>query len=249
MVKVVIIEDEPAALRRLQRLILELRPNWGITGTADSISSGIDLIDEADFELIFSDIQLSDGQCFDIFSKTNNQKPIIFITAYDKYAIKAFDFNSIHYLLKPIKPEQLLMAIQKFEQSEVHSFANHAPLFNKGIYKQPTQLLSKIGNKSNLISVENIAAIVFEDRATIAIMENGSHHLLDQSLDKLEEYLSSDLFFRISRQMIVAKSAVKHFSNFTSNRLILETHPILESKAIVSKDRVPSFRKWIAPEI
>jgi len=244
MVKVIILEDEPSAYRRVKRMIAEIRPNWDIVGHADSVSGGYELVRNTEFDLIFSDIQLSDGTCFELFSKAGVDIPVIFITAYDRHAIKAFEFNSVHYLMKPIKVEQLHEAIQKFENQRLMNYNDQESLFDhSGILSD--KILSKLGNKTTVIETEDIAYAYYEDRATFAVDGSGKRHFLDPSLDKLQEYLSSDQFYRINRQQIVSRSSIKSFVSYTSDRLLLELNIDTSIKFIVSKDKTPDFRRWL----
>ena len=119
MVKIIIFEDEPAALRRIKRLIKGIRPDYKLVGDADNIADGVALLNKTDCQLILSDIQLSDGLCFEIFEKTKSRIPVIFITAYNEYAIKTFDYNGIHYLVKPLAKEKLHKALNKFEEQKI----------------------------------------------------------------------------------------------------------------------------------
>ena len=243
MTRLIIFEDEPNALRRLIRLIKEIRPEWTLVDSADSVAKGIELAKKGNFDLIVTDIQLSDGNCFEILKKSNVSTPVIFITAFDEYAIKAFDFNSIHYLLKPIKIEQLHQAFQKFEQNKINSFSDQSALFESETEFQK-KLLSKVGNTTAVIDYSNIALILHLDRMTKAYLYNGEKFLLDQSLDKLEEFLPSNVFFRINRQVIVSRQSVIKFSTYSSDRLILDTLPEIDEELIVSKEKTPRFRRW-----
>lgn len=244
MIRLIIIEDEPSALRRLKRLVSEIRPHWEIVNTADSVARGIEVVRLQNFDLILSDIQLSDGTCFEIFTRSNISAPVIFITAYDEFAIRAFEFNSIHYLLKPVKIEQLHHAFRKFEQNQLSSFSAQAPLFEpeQGFQKK---LLSKVGNTTVVIDFSDVAYIYHQQRATKAVLFNGKKHLLDQSLDKLQQYLPEEQYFRINRQAIVNRDAVKKFSSYSSDRILLTTDPAGDQELIVSKEKTPEFKRWL----
>ena len=119
MHKILILEDEPSALQRLSRMINEIRPEYQIVNTADNLEDAEKILTTENYDLILSDIELSDGNCFDVFEKTDPKKPIIFITAYNDYAIKAFKYNGIHYLLKPINYEDLTQAFVKYEKNTI----------------------------------------------------------------------------------------------------------------------------------
>lgn len=244
MIKYIIFEDEPATLRRLQRKIAKLRPDWFCVSTADGIQSGLPLL-KMEFDLIFSDIHLADGHCFELLKQAQTQTPVIFTTAYDKYAIKAFEFNSIHYLLKPVTDEDLFAAIQKFEKLP-GSFANTEML--KEAEDMPLQetLVSSVGNKSTVLSIRDIAYIHYQDRITWVVLFDQKSYPVDYALDRLMEYLPSEQFFRINRQAIVHKKAVRHFTKVSSNRLKLEMKIDSTVELIVSKESTRGFKAWIS---
>lgn len=244
MTKLILFEDEPNALRRLKRMISEIRPDWSIVNSADCISDGIKIANEENYDLIVSDIQLSDGTCFDILKKAEIATPVIFITAFDEYAIKAFDFNSIHYLLKPIKLEQLHLAFQKFEQNKMHRYSEQSALFESESDFEK-KLLSKVGNTTAVIDYSNIAFVTHFEKMTKAYVFTEDKYLLDQSLDRLEEFLPHNQFFRINRQVIVNKRSINTFSSYSSDRIILTTSPSIAQELIVSKEKTPKFRRWM----
>lgn len=243
MTRYIIIEDEPAARRRLKRMVSELRPDWECTGTADSKDACIQLFKTAEYELIISDIELSDGTCFEVL-KQSADVPVIFITAYDRYAIKAFDFNGIHYLLKPVNSQQLNAALHKFEKQPA-SLATTSLLDISAKDELPMSIVSKIGNQSTLIQIDEIAYIYHEDRTTMAYLSNGASHILDQNLESLKEYLPENRFFRINRQAIVQKDTVRKFKGISSNRLELTLHIETRHELVVSKENSKLFKDWL----
>ena len=243
MIKYIIIEDEPAALRRLKRLVTQLRKDWLCVGTADSISTAKKILKTQEYDLILSDIELSDGTSFELFD-SEIKTPIIFITAYDAYAIKAFDFNSIYYLLKPINEEKLNIALTKFERhpsqfnnSKIISQANHSDLSKT--------IISRIANKSTLIHIDQIAYCYSEKRTTKAFLFSGKFYHLDQSLETLNQFLPSQQFFKINRQAILNKAAVIQFTRIASNRLLIKIELRAEHELIVSKEKSKPFKEWL----
>lgn len=244
MIKYIIFEDEPATLRRLQRKIAKVRPDWFCVSTADGIKSGLPLL-KMEFDLIFSDIHLADGHCFDLLKQAQTQAPVIFTTAYDQYAIKAFEFNSIHYLLKPITDEDLFAAIQKFEQRP-GSFANTDLIKAAGDDNFQETLVSTVGNKTTMLSIHDIAYIHYQDRITWVVLFDQKSYAVDSSLDRLMEYLPNDQFFRINRQAIVHKKGVRHFTKASSNRLNLELKIASTVELVVSKESCRGFKAWIS---
>jgi len=245
MINLCILEDEPAAQRRLKRMITDLRPEWNIGAIRDSVESGKQLLQDKTFDLILSDIQLSDGTCFEIFKKLHLKTPVIFITAYDEYALSAFDFNSIHYLVKPITPEALHLAFSKFEQNALGSAEKILDLYSDEEHSLQFKILSKVGNKTVLIDPGDISFIYAANRMTKCVLFDGKSHFIDQSLDKLMAYLPADDFFRISRQYIVQFKAVNTYEKYSSNRLLLHIDPASTHELIVSKEKSSTFKRWI----
>lgn len=243
MIRYIIIEDEPAARRRLKRMISELRPEWDCAGTADSKNACIALFRSTEYDLIVSDIELSDGTCFEVLNQSLNV-PVIFITAYDRYAIKAFDFNSIHYLLKPVNLQQLNVALHKFER-QPSSLATSSLLDISSSDELPMSLVSRVGNQSTLIHIDDIAYIYYEDRTTMAYLSNGTSHILDQNLESLKEYLPENRFYRINRQAMVQKDKIRKFKGISSNRLELTLHPETRHILVVSKENSRLFKDWL----
>lgn len=247
MIRLILLEDEPAALRRLQRLVREIRPAWEVVGTADSVEAGEALIRTGAFDLILTDIHLSDGLFFDIVQRMSIDKPVIFITAYDEYAIRAFRLNSVHYLVKPLDADALNEAFNKFEKSQLTRPEDVARLLEQAPEPRSSpRLLSRVGNRTQVIDAEDIAMIYTARRMTRAVLFSGKEHLLDQSLDLLMQHLPENRFFRISRQWIVHRDAVRAFRPHTSHRLLLVTDPPVDQEVVVSKEKTPLFKSWLA---
>lgn len=248
MTKLILLEDEPAAMRRLKRMITEIRPDWSIIGAAESVEEGFNLIKKNNYDLIISDIQLSDGLCFEIFEQTPPKKPIIFLTAWDDYAIKAFEFNSLHYLLKPIVLEKLNLAFSKFENQQIPATFNLESFLPAKNTEYKSRIISKVGKKTVLIEPGDIAIIHVYDGYTKAILFNTREHLLDYSLDSITQYLPEATFFRINRQCIINKKTIATFESHTSNRLLLNLNIHSDLEFVVSKEKTPVFKKWILIE-
>jgi DNA-binding LytR/AlgR family response regulator len=247
MTDLLIFEDEPAALQRLSRMIKEIRPKYNIIGTADNMEDALNLLAENNFDLILSDIELSDGTCFDIFEKHQPEKPVVYITAYNDYAIKAFSYNGIHYLMKPINYEDLTKAFVKFEDNQI-KVSNINPLKNASNLEIDYQkrFISKIGNTYKVVDVE-VAMLFYTDSGLVyAKSFDGLKYVLDDTLEKIMDKLNPNLFFRINRQMIVNINAVIDMYAYSSNRLKLKLKSSHKADIIVSKDKTSDFKKWIA---
>jgi len=247
MNKILIFEDEPAALQRLTRMVNELRPQYEIVGTADNISDALRLLEKADFDLILSDIELSDGTCFEVFDKINPEKPIIFITAYNNYAIKAFEFNGIHYLLKPINYQALTQAFVKFEKNKIDVPDMKNIQLNKQLetaYQK--RLISKVGQKLKVIETNNVSLFYTEMSVVYAKTFSDQTHFLDETLENIQQKINPDSFFRINRQMIVHADAVEDMVAYSSNRLKLKLKTGHHKEIVVSKEKTAAFKNWIA---
>lgn len=247
MIKILILEDEPAALNRLKRLITVLRPDYEIVGDADTVDEGIALLSKYQPDLILSDIQLADGLSFEVFKKSQTKCPIIFITAFDKYAIKAFDFNGVHYILKPITELSLHTALQKFENNPhfIESTQAIHDLIEKDAFTAGKRILSKVGVNTKIVDAQNVAIVYSENKINRIVTFEGKTHSVEYTLDELISELPDHQFFKISRQMIINLNAVVAWKPYSSNRLILQTNPEIDVEVIVSKEKTPKFKSWI----
>jgi len=245
---ILIVEDELLAARKLTKMIeselehISIKHCESVEETIKYINKSIKCPD-----LVFMDIHLGDGLCFEIFDHVEIKSPIIFTTAYDEYALKAFKWNSIHYLLKPISQDLLHEAIGKFTNAQstvipfdLKSLANE---FLKG--KQSRTFLSKNGEKTTLINDIDIQYFYSEDGYTHCRMTNGQRHIIDQTLDEIQDYMDAHQFFRINRSTIVRKSCIKSFETYLNNRLILDVEPKHHSQIIVARERVKEFKVWL----
>lgn len=247
MSNLLIFEDEPAALQRLTRMIKEVRPQYTIVGTADNISDACHLVVNVDFDLILADIELSDGNCFEVFEKTNPEKPVIFITAYNDFAIKAFDFNGIHYLLKPINYEALTQAFVKFEKnkltvSNVNNLQQHATADNE--YQK--RFISKIGSQFKVVETANVMIFYTNLGLVYAKTFANEKYVLDETLEKITQKLDPNLFFRINRQMVININGIENMRSYTSNRFKITLKTSFEETVVVSKEKSTEFKNWLA---
>ena len=249
--KVLIIEDEKPAARRLQQLLLQQRPQAGILAHLESVEHAVQWLQENPRpDLLFLDIQLADGLSFDIFREVEVPSPVIFTTAYDQYTLKAFKLNSIDYLLKPIDPEELQQALNKFDR-----FYGKAPLldprtleslihsFQAPAYKE--RFIVKIGQQITYIQVEDVRYFYSEDGLLFAQMQDKKRHALDYTLDQLESLLDPRFFFRLNRKAIVHINAIQKVSPYFNSRMIVELRPQPGFDAVVSRDRVSDFKNWL----
>ncbi len=249
---ILIVEDEHHAAKRLMSLIQQIRPTANILASTDTVEDTVEWLKHHSApDLAFFDIQLADGLSFDIFTKVNLTNPIIFTTAFDEYAIRAFKVNSVDYLLKPIQEEELAHAFQKFEQLHQHQPTQYnvqsiQQLLSSIMQKEYTErFLVKTGQQMMHIGVAQIAYFFSENSLTFLKTFSAQKHLLDYTLDQIEEMLHPKLFFRINRKVITHVNAIERIAPYFNNRLALQVNPKSDLDLIVSRDRVKDFKHWL----
>lgn len=252
--KVIIIEDEIHNRRMLEGMIRKLRIDWEIIAALESVKSSVKWLNSNEHpDLIFMDIQLTDGVSFSIFDRLKINSLIIFTTAYDEYAIQAFKVNSIDYLLKPIKEGELEFAISKFEMAhkyirEENEQPNYQEILNaikKGEKKYRQRFLVSGHTALSKIATEDIAYIYSENKLTSAVCFDGKEHVIDHSLDKLEEELSPEKFYRANRQYILNIDSVHKIESYFGGKLIVKLVAPFKSTITVSRLKAASFKYWI----
>ncbi len=252
-VRVLIIEDELPAQQRLGKMLAELMPEAELEGMVASVEEACTWFDEhAEPDLILSDIQLSDGLSFDIFKKHPVASHIIFTTAYDQYAIQAFKLNSIDYLLKPLKKEELQQALKKFLDQKrtmmpdadwVKSLVD-TYIHPRAAYK--TRFTIKIGEQIKILEASSIAYAMAEQKMCFFYLADGSRLPSDHTLDELEALLEPAVYCRVNRQYLVNISAIETVTTYSKSRLVLKLKPAAKTEVMVSTERSASFKKWLA---
>lgn len=251
---ILIIEDEKLAAQRLISLIKEIEQDANILDAIDSVEKAITWFKSNDApDLIFLDIQLSDGLCFNIFKEIEVTSPIIFTTAYDEYALKAFELNSVDYLLKPIKTEKLKLALEKYHklkssfsssqlnfdvQKLIETIQNSKPDYT-------SRFLVNKGNSLVIINVSNIAYFHAEDKMVFITTFDNKKYLINNTLDNLEKSLEPKKYFRTARQFLVTAKAIDKIHNYFNYKLKLDLQPPPKTDVIVSKARVSEFKEWL----
>lgn len=247
---VVIIEDEKPAARRLSRMLNEL----GINELAmlHSVEEAINWFHNNEHpDLLFLDIQLSDGLSFEIFEEVEVKSAIIFTTAYDEYALKAFKLNSVDYLLKPIDSDELENAILQYKKLQKSSTKDSIDLDQLKNLISPTQknfkkrFTVKIGQHLKMISIDTVECLYSENKATHIHTKDNRCYLIEETLDGLETYLNPETFFRVSRKYYVNINAIKDIIAYTNSRLKIILNSFSETEIIVSRERVKDFKSWI----
>ncbi|WP_445382532.1 LytR/AlgR family response regulator transcription factor [Robiginitalea sp. IMCC43444] len=249
--EVLIIEDEKPAARRLARLLEVCGVN--VSHMLHSVEESINWFNSHSHpDLIFLDIQLSDGLSFEIFDAVEIRSPIIFTTAYDEYALQAFKLNSIDYLLKPIDEDELQAAIEQFRK--------HAPskeglkidfedirnmLVNPLEREFKKRFTAKVGQHIKIINAEDIECFYSENKGTYAATSDGRNYLLDTTLEQLESELSPDTFFRVSRKFYIHINHIRDIISYSNSRLKIKLNRYSEQEIIVSRERVKDFKLWL----
>ncbi len=246
--KVLIIEDEQLAAKKLIRLLSEMDSTIEVVEIIESVEKAINWFQTNEHpDLIFMDIQLEDGLSFEIFEQCKLNTPIIFTTAYDEFTLKAFKVNSIDYLLKPVKLEELHHALNKY--NHIHNGFNLIKLeetLEQLIPKQKERFLIKVGEHYKSIEISSINCFYIKERCNFINVGNGNNYAIDYSLDKVEKIIDSKMFFRINRNMIINYSSIRDILVYSSNRLKITLANWTEKEDIlISRERVAEFKKWM----
>lgn len=248
--KILIVEDESLAARRLEKMINELQPTWKVLAKTASIDETVSFLQETQVDLIFLDIQLSDGLSFEVFNQLEVNTPIIFTTAYDAYALKAFDMNSLAYLLKPIRKDRLAEAIVKYQKVKEVWSGDMSWLMKQVQGRAPAyreRFLVQVGERFVRIETVDIAYFYAMAKHVFVTTFPNRSYPLDYSLDALEKMLEPARFFRINRKLIVQMDAIKDMHAYSRGRvkISLQPPPEDEIEAIVSGERAAAFKSWM----
>lgn len=245
--KVLILEDETLAAEKLEATLMELQPEWQVVSRIKSISSAVEWLESNPHpDLIISDIRLLDGLAFEIFQKVKIDKPVIFTTAYDQYAIRAFEVNSIDYLLKPVQKEKLQTALAKLKKEPPFPDYNEVLTFiksNKTSYK--SRFMVRLGQRIVAIPAEKIGYFYSENKLSYIVTLDAKKFPLDQPLDELIDLLDPKRFFRANRQFIVAFDSIAEIHPYFKGRIKIVLQPKSDEEVVISSDRTPEFKKWI----
>ncbi len=249
---VLIVEDEPEAARRLETLMVDLLPHTTILAKIDSVKRALAwLAQHPAPDLIFMDIQLADGLSFEIFENFQVQSPVIFTTAYDAYALKAFKVNSIDYILKPVDRNDLEIALKKLNtlRNRNDSGADLLASIGEAVQMLTRQYKSrfviKVGEHLKSIEVNDIHYFYSLDKTTFARAADKRQHIIDFSLEQLEDMLDPRQFFRINRKYIICAAAIQDMITYTNSRLKVNLKASDDTDIIVSRERVQEFKDWL----
>jgi two-component system LytT family response regulator len=252
---ILIIEDEEPAYKRLLKMLKELEPGYLLLNQIVSVSSAVKWFKENDApDLIISDIQLSDGISFEIFKQVDIKCPVIFTTAYDQYAIEAFKVNSIDYLLKPVKKDELEKAVSKFK-TLTPAAASPTIDINKLLQSlQPAgadykkRFVVRYGEHIKTIDIEEVVYFYTEDKATFLCTKDARRFVIDFNLDTLDSILDPKVFFRINRQYIISIHSIAEMFAYSKSRVLIKLNPPSKHETIVSTERSADFKHWLGDE-
>ncbi len=256
--KVLIIEDESATARRLQKLLLEIEPDAEVLAIHESIVQTVTWLSEhGEPDLMFMDINLSDGLSFGVFEEIEVNCPVIFTTAYDQYAIQAFKVNSIDYLLKPVNKENLAESLRKFQKLRHPSAENNITIEKLDIAKlaralgiqKPDymkRLVVRYGEVIKAIEIKDVAYFHSDEKIVFMSLKEGKTYPVDFTLDHLEMRLDPELFFRINRKFLINYHAIGKMISYSKSRIKITLDPPCELEAISSTERSGDFKEWLA---
>ncbi len=243
----IIIEDEKLTADRLQKLVTD-HTSINILHTFYSVKSAENWLRENECpDLLFLDIQLGDGTGFDVLESLDTYPQVIFTTAFDKYVLEAFKYNSVDYLLKPVQSDKLVQAIEKLKkvstQGDISQMIDKLKVQLHSSYKQ--KFLVKTGLKYASVPVQNISYFYSEASTTYLRTNQGESMIIDHSLDDLQSLIDPTNFFRVNRHMILSDECINSIDSYFNNRLLLSVQPDYAENIIVSREKVRAFKEWL----
>lgn len=247
--KVLIVEDEPVAANALRRNLSSLYPtNLEVIAQTGSVAQTLEFLNTrgGELDIIFMDVELSDGDCFEIFRRCTITASVVMTTAYDNYAVKAFEVNSIDYLLKPIDPEGLKRAVERCREKACKAnFSGLLSSFTREESRYKQRFIVKVGDRIVPVDVEEIDYFFSEDKMTWLVTSEGRRYIMDSSLDSISDMLDPDKFFRISRSCTLASKAIRSIVKVPGGRLkVIPKDP--KTELLVSRSRVDDFMDWLS---
>lgn len=255
---ILIVEDEDLAVKKLKKTLFSVDESATIVGEADSIKSTVSwLQNNPSPDLILMDIELADGQSFEVFNHVQVKSPVIFITSYDEYALKAFKVNSVDYLLKPVQKEDLQLALEKYrEMKKIYATEQESPTVSIDMLVKELQqklqtreyrkrFLVKHGQKLVSVEIDEIAYFFSDGRLNFFKTNDNKKFVVDYTMDELNDMLDPEKYFRISRSFYISVNSVGQIHEYFGNRLLLHLKPETDKEAIVSREKVTDFKTWL----
>ncbi len=248
--KYLIIEDEKLTADRLAKMVKTIKQDYTLLATLNSVSSAVNWLSKnLHPQLAFFDIQLGDGISFEIFEQAKIDFPVIFTTAYNEYALKAFKVNSIDYLLKPVNEKELEAAIEKFENTRSAPSSidpsQIATLISQLSSNHKTRFLVKVGEHLKMINCSNIAFFHSMEKATFICNTEGRDYAIDHTLDQIELMVNPSEFYRVNRSCIIGINSIRDIVAYSNSRLKIVPIVKTDEDIIVSRERVSSFKEWL----
>jgi two-component system LytT family response regulator len=252
--RILIIEDEEAAVKRLQKMLKEITPESEVVDALVSIKSSVQWFkSNPQPDLVLMDVHLADGLSFEIMKQVSIECPVIFTTAYDQYALEAFKLNTVDYLLKPVKKEDLQNAIAKFKKHQpkavpaididkiINSFQNAQKDYKK-------RFVVRYGEHIKTINTDDAAYFYTEARANFMITKDAKRYVIDYNLDQLETLIDPKVFYRINRQFIIGIHSIEEMLTYSKSRVLIKLNPPCKIETIVSTERSGDFKQWLGGE-
>ncbi|MES2513138.1 MAG: LytTR family DNA-binding domain-containing protein [Bacteroidota bacterium] len=246
----VIIEDEKLSAEHLENMLKRIDPAFNVVATFDSVKKSIGAFQKGiHADVLFVDVHLADGLSFEIFSQIQIDIPVIFTTAFDEYAIKAFKLNSVDYLLKPIGAEDLRGALDKLKkfntQQQVSIIQDMASVYQNLNKQYKNRFMVKMGDSIVSVKTEEVLHFIAEDGITLMLTNSGKRYPVDYTLDQLESLIAPDMFFRINRKVLICINSVQKVSSYFNSRLKINSELLHDEAAVVSRERVSEFKAWL----
>jgi len=255
--KIAIIEDEPKIAESLKLILMEIDPSISVMKILSSVKSSVELlkVNQSSCDLLFMDINLTDGLSFEIFNQIESNTPIVFLTAYDQYALDAFKVNGVDYILKPFDKTKIKQSLKKFKSlTQTGSNPTNAEslqhllevVASKTITNKRKSYLVYHQDKLIPLAVDDISWFYTSNQVTYACTISKKKYVIDDALDKIQNEVSSVNFYRANRQFIVNKNAIENIAIYFNGRLIVNILPKPDEKIIVSKAKATDFKKWLS---
>lgn len=253
--KLLIVEDEKLLASQITEMVMRIEPRAEVLAQTNSISATVQWLQTHLMpDLILMDIELADGQCFEIFNQVAVQTPVIFTTAYDEYTLKAFKVNSIDYLLKPVKEEELKAAIHKFKtlhlSAAVPDTAAQISVLLSQLGKHPSaayreRFLVKQGQKMISINTDQVAYFLASNKLNYIITKEKQKFMIDQTLEEIEDMVDPKMFFRANRQLILSQDVVRAIYPWFKGKLKVDVTVPAEEEVLISREKATAFKEWM----
>ena len=249
--RIVIVEDEPISSAYLKKVIRDSGIQHEIVGELDSIANCLIFFSEQpSYDIIFMDIHLGDGTCFELLNSLTIQKPIIFLTTFDSYAIDAFKYNSIDYILKPAKTDEIKNALNRYwsiKKTEEEEYLSRMGLMMDSLHPKSykNRFLIRINNKMKILIVSQVICFYSDEGQTHLVDKSGNDHIVDYTLERLEELLDPEQFFRINRKVTISINEIHSVEDYFNNRLKIRLNSSFNMDMVVSRNRVRDFKNWL----